>query len=218
MFLSTLPVANEVIPYYTGTGHFFLTSFLWAGYYIPAYFFMCAFLLLQKQFRKRVIAGLSLSILPFLTIALMLRLFFRGTGSPGTDFFLSSFGRVGSLLLLILLLSLEIYGIFLVLKGKKEKQEKNRKKDQRVFKMRLIETPPADFTDTEAEEPAEQEALEPEEPLEEFPEEPLEELPEELPKSEPEPVITSQPPRRVDPAEPVRKKQPVRGGEVPGAG
>ena len=61
------------IPLFVPLGVWFLSRFLWASYYVPAYLFFCAVYLLLKHWNRKVLYVLMATIAPFLTLAAFLR-------------------------------------------------------------------------------------------------------------------------------------------------
>jgi S-DNA-T family DNA segregation ATPase FtsK/SpoIIIE len=94
----------------TALGSFFFRSFHYAAFFIPLYFWICAFLLMRNPFRLDLLILLNYLMLPFFTLGISLRLFtwFRVYESPVTAFFASSFSRIGSAILTALLFLLEL--------------------------------------------------------------------------------------------------------------
>ncbi len=92
-------------------GRFLLEAFSWAGLFVPLYLLAGAWLLVKPVFRRRSALLLMFSILPFLTLSLLLHVL---VNSPSLlpQILLASFGAVPSALLLFLLLAMET--IFLV--------------------------------------------------------------------------------------------------------
>jgi S-DNA-T family DNA segregation ATPase FtsK/SpoIIIE len=88
-------------------GGFLLDTFSWAGLFVPFYFVTAAVLLLRPVFRRRSALLLMYSILPFVTVSLLLHVL-TGSVSPLSGILLDSFGTVPAALLLLLLLALEV--------------------------------------------------------------------------------------------------------------
>jgi DNA segregation ATPase FtsK/SpoIIIE, S-DNA-T family len=88
-------------------GRFLLDSFSWASFFIPAYFVLATLLLTARVFRVRLAVMLTLSVVPFLTLALLLDLL---AGSPLVlpQLLLSAFGATPAAVLLFLLFLLEV--------------------------------------------------------------------------------------------------------------
>ncbi len=93
---------------FTLPGSFLFRSFSWASFYIPLYLVACAVLLFLPRFPENVLLMLTMGIIPFLTLSVLLKLGLRDPLSPILIFFLDSFGRTGSMVLLFLCLPMEI--------------------------------------------------------------------------------------------------------------
>jgi S-DNA-T family DNA segregation ATPase FtsK/SpoIIIE len=91
-------------------GNFLFSSFHCAAFFIPLYFWFCAFLLLKTPFRLDRLILLNYLILPFFTLSISLRLFtdFRTPESPVTAFFVRSFSGTGGAILTALFVLLEL--------------------------------------------------------------------------------------------------------------
>ncbi|MBN2352842.1 MAG: DNA translocase FtsK [Spirochaetales bacterium] len=63
------------------SGRFLFNAFSWAAFYVPVYLLLNAALI--GRFRVRRMIVLILTLLPFLTLALLCKIVFAGTGSPG---------------------------------------------------------------------------------------------------------------------------------------
>jgi S-DNA-T family DNA segregation ATPase FtsK/SpoIIIE len=92
-------------------GRFLLSSFSWAAFFAPLYLLCGVFLLAAPVFRRRSALLLMFSIIPFLTLSLILRVIQSPTSSIPLVL-VDSFGVLPSALLLFLLLALEM--IFLL--------------------------------------------------------------------------------------------------------
>ena len=88
-------------------GRFLFDSFSWAGFFVPAYFLAGALLLAARAFRRRSALRLMLSIVPFLTLSLLLHVLQR-TQAPLAVLLADSFGMLPAALLLFFLLALEL--------------------------------------------------------------------------------------------------------------
>ncbi|MDR3200940.1 MAG: DNA translocase FtsK [Spirochaetales bacterium] len=97
-------------PFWALPGIFFFTSFHYAAFFIPLYFWSCAFLLLKAPFRLDRLILLNYLILPFFTLGISLRLFtnLRVSESPVTVFFIRSFSGTGGAILTALMVLLEL--------------------------------------------------------------------------------------------------------------
>jgi S-DNA-T family DNA segregation ATPase FtsK/SpoIIIE len=92
-------------------GAFLLEGFSWAGFFVPAYLFAAAVLLLGRVFRRRSALLLMFSIVPFLTLSLLFHVLSRSS-SFLPQALADSFGVIPSALLLFLLLALETIFLF----------------------------------------------------------------------------------------------------------
>ena len=91
-------------------GSFLFSSFHYAAFFIPFYFWVCTSLLLFKPFRVDFLLLLNYLVFPFFTLGITLRLFLSPTvlDSPLTAFFARSFTRTGGAFLAALLFLLEL--------------------------------------------------------------------------------------------------------------
>ena len=88
-------------------GRFLISAFSWAAFFVPLYLLCGLFLLTARAFRRRSALLLMFSIIPFLTLSLLLRVI----QSPSVSVPLAmvdAFGVLPSALLLFLLLALEM--------------------------------------------------------------------------------------------------------------
>ena len=145
---------------FTAPGRFLFASFLWAGYYVPVYLLLCGILLFLQSLRKGLILMLTLSLVPFLTVSVILRLTFLPVDLPVSRFFISAFGPGGSVFVLVLLLALEAVGM--VLLSYRNYQNRFKRKDpedveefdpleeegEGRFKLRLLDKPPITIFDS----------------------------------------------------------------------
>jgi S-DNA-T family DNA segregation ATPase FtsK/SpoIIIE len=92
-------------------GRFLFDAFSWAGFFVPLYFLAGALLLAAPRFRRRSALRLMLSIVPFLTLSLLLHVLQKSQAQIPARI-ADSFGMIPSALLLFLLLALEM--IFLL--------------------------------------------------------------------------------------------------------
>ena len=88
-------------------GRFLFESFSWAGFFVPLYFLAGVVLLFAPVFRRRSAIVLILSIVPFLTLSLILAVLHRSP-SALAQLLSDSFGMIPAALLLFLLLALEL--------------------------------------------------------------------------------------------------------------
>ena len=96
--------------YVVGPGAFLFTAFHWASLFVPAYLLISACLLLIRPFRRFRLLILTLSVVPFLTFASILKTLFENetTASPLTQIILAVFGRVSGTLVQTIVLTMEI--------------------------------------------------------------------------------------------------------------
>ncbi len=87
-------------------GRFLFEGFSWAAFFVPVYLLAGVRLLATPIFRRRSAFRLMLSIIPFLTLGLLLHVLQR-TPSPLALLLADSFGVIPAALLLFLLLALE---------------------------------------------------------------------------------------------------------------
>ena len=88
------------IPLFAPLGVWFLSRFLWASYYVPAYLLFCAVYLLLKHWNRKVMLVLMTTIAPFLTLVFLLRVLLW---TRGLKYFVA--------VLISLALLIECYGI-----------------------------------------------------------------------------------------------------------
>ena len=77
-------------------GSFLLQGFSYAAFCVPLYFLAAAILLLTKRTGRRHVAILTSTIVPFLTLALLLRVITIDPAGRLLDFFRAMFGTYGS--------------------------------------------------------------------------------------------------------------------------
>ncbi len=92
-------------------GGFLVGGFSWAGFFIPVYLCASAGLLVAPVFRRRSVLLLTFSIVPFLTLSLLLHVLSRSP-SLTAQMLIEAFGVLPSALLLFLLLALETIFLF----------------------------------------------------------------------------------------------------------
>ncbi len=88
------------VPLFVPLGIWFLSRFMWASYYVPAYLLFCATYLLLKHWNRKVMLVLMTTIAPFLTLAFLLRVLLW---TRGLKYFVA--------VLISLALVIELYGI-----------------------------------------------------------------------------------------------------------
>ena len=91
------------VPLFEPLGVWFLSRFLWASYYVPAYLIFCATYLLLKHWNRKVMLVLMTTIAPFLTLAFLLRVLLW---DRGLKYFVA--------VLIVIALIIELYGIALL--------------------------------------------------------------------------------------------------------
>ena len=101
------PAPGLVSEVLAAPGRFLLDAFSWAAFFVPAYLLAGMTLLLVRGFRRRWALMLVLSILPFLTVSLILHVL-RSSDAYLSRVMLTAFGRIPSAVLLFLLLALEL--------------------------------------------------------------------------------------------------------------
>ena len=118
-------------------GQFLYRSFLFAAFYVPLYLFLSSVFLWLKGFRKDYLYILTLSVVPFITLALLFRLFVGSPLTPVAAAMVDSFGRKGAELILFLLLPLEVLALvwsrnyFFSSLGKEKIEKEKRAKEKR---------------------------------------------------------------------------------------
>ncbi len=106
-FASLLLAALQAPTALAAPGRFLLSGFSWSGFFVPLYLLCGLFILRARVFRRRSALLLLFSIIPFLTLSLILRVL----QSPSSSIPLAlvdSFGVLPSAVLLVLLLALEV--------------------------------------------------------------------------------------------------------------
>jgi S-DNA-T family DNA segregation ATPase FtsK/SpoIIIE len=93
-------------------GGFLLNCFGLTAFYVPVMLFLFALLAGRETFSARSFFSLSLSILPFFTVALLMNMY--GEQGPAALYFVLSFGRTMGTVLLLMLAAIEI---LLIIKG-----------------------------------------------------------------------------------------------------
>jgi DNA segregation ATPase FtsK/SpoIIIE, S-DNA-T family len=112
LILSLLFAASGRAPFIFFPGDFLYRCYHLSAFYIPLMLGAFAWMAGRKELPRRIFFSLALSLLPFLTIALIEGIF-RENG-PAPSYFLIAFGRPMAVLLLTLLSAVEI---LLILKG-----------------------------------------------------------------------------------------------------
>ncbi len=119
MRVETTPVA-EIVSFLSVPGAFLYSTFLWAGFFIPVFLFLCAFFLASPQYDKNILIVLASSIVPFLTVSILLKILdVNGKySSVLTENMAKTAGRGSLVIILILILLIElvlIYRLYIVL-------------------------------------------------------------------------------------------------------
>ncbi len=142
LVLSLILTLAGISSFLISPGAFLYSCYHLSGFYIPLLLFAFAWMVGKSVFPKRLFYSLVFSLVPFFTAALAEGIL-RETG-PVSRYFLVSFGRPMSLLLLSLLTAVEI---LLIIKGGEyffsssdEGEEKNRKIDLNKVKEYLADT------------------------------------------------------------------------------
>ena len=114
---SVRPVFSGML--FSGAGEFLYICFRGAAFYLPLYFMISGFLLAADYFNGRVFSAMLLSLIPFFTMSLLLRVLEYYPGSAAVDFFMNFFGVRGSSMLLGLLFIVELLLIFRILMSRR---------------------------------------------------------------------------------------------------
>ncbi len=115
VFVETdLPGLNRIIDIISAPGKFLFSTFLWASFFVPFYIFVLAYILTLKDFNYRYPIILIASLLPFVTLALFLKVIFAGSlyswymyNSVVSDFLVRHMGKTASLFILGIILMIE---------------------------------------------------------------------------------------------------------------
>jgi DNA segregation ATPase FtsK/SpoIIIE, S-DNA-T family len=118
-------------------GRFLLSSFSWASFFVPLYLLCGALLLTARVFRRRSTVLLMLSIIPFLTLSLILRVLQSPTSWIPLAL-VDSFGVLPSALLLFLLLALEVIFLLSMPRGVPEPPRRTRRPAPKPLALPLI--------------------------------------------------------------------------------
>ena len=110
------PAPARALEVLAAPGRFLLDAFSWAAFFVPAYLLAGAVLLLVREFRRRSVLVLVLSILPFLTSSLILHVL-GSSDAYLSRIMLGAFGPLASAALLFLLLALELMLLFTLPRG-----------------------------------------------------------------------------------------------------
>ncbi len=102
-------------------GRFLYLSFLEASFYLPLLFLISSFLLFADYYNSRIFIVKLLSLLPFFTLSLLMRVLNYIPGSPAADSVIRTLGVRGGSMVLGLLLIVEFLIITRVLLGRSKK-------------------------------------------------------------------------------------------------
>ncbi len=108
-FMKAASSPSVAIGVFARPGAFFYLSFRWVSFYIPLYLFAGAFLILIEPFKAIRLYMLTLSIIPFLTLALFVKVLVEpeSQASLFSGIILSSVGRVPGAVLVALAVLIE---------------------------------------------------------------------------------------------------------------
>ena len=101
-------------------GAFIYSAFLWAGFFVPLFLFLCALFLSSPRYGKSALIMLAASIVPFLTVSVLLKVLNVDPeyNSDFTDWMIKSAGKNASAILLGLIILIEavlLYKLYLAL-------------------------------------------------------------------------------------------------------
>ncbi len=91
-------------------GTFLYNSFLWACFYVPFYLFGAASLLIIRPFKRDFLYTLTLTIFPFLSFSLFLKIVVKDQAlpSPFAEAITAAFGRIPAAALILVITAIEI--------------------------------------------------------------------------------------------------------------
>ncbi|MCK5154375.1 MAG: DUF87 domain-containing protein [Spirochaetales bacterium] len=121
------------------SGDFLKESFTYVSFYIPLYIFTAAILSFKEKFRSRWIILLTLTILPFLTLVLFLKVYLDIDNSLPVSFTINFIGRKEGSFLLFLLFLVEILLIYVL--SMKMSNTKNVNSIEDLDRSDIIEEP-----------------------------------------------------------------------------
>jgi S-DNA-T family DNA segregation ATPase FtsK/SpoIIIE len=109
-FLSKENIQSLPLEFFSRPGVFLFESFLWAAFYVPAYLFISSLLLVRRPFEIGWLILLTLSIVPFLSISLLMKVIVEGEPLISTLSFtiIDRIGRIPGAILIILVSTIEI--------------------------------------------------------------------------------------------------------------
>ena len=90
-------------------GEFLFSPFSWASFFVPLYLLIAGILLVIKSFSSRRFVVLMVSLVPFITLGLLLNIHFGREDALIELFLIQEFGERGSILLLLALLLAEFF-------------------------------------------------------------------------------------------------------------
>ncbi len=120
-------------------GDFLKASFTYVSFFIPLYIFTAAILSFKEKFRSRWIILLTLTILPFLTLVLFLKVYLDIDNSLPVSFTINFIGRKEGSFLLFLLFLVEILLIYVL--SMKMSNTKNVNSIEDLDRSDIIEEP-----------------------------------------------------------------------------
>ena len=103
------PFSSGIMGVLLTPGRILRGSFSWASYYIPCYLALCAVFILFPVSIRRWVPPLLTTVLPFISISLILRLMEGENEAAAAVFLITALGYRGSLILLYLLTVLFIF-------------------------------------------------------------------------------------------------------------
>ncbi|MCD6396793.1 MAG: DUF87 domain-containing protein [Spirochaetaceae bacterium] len=108
----------SLVLYYSGInispGRFLIESFSYASFFIPAYIFLALILALKMNFHSKWVILLTLTIIPFLTLVVFLKVYLDIDTSIPVVFIATFIGRKEGSFLLFLLLLIEVLLIYVL--------------------------------------------------------------------------------------------------------
>ena len=96
------------------TGNFLFQSFSFPSFYLPFFLLFYGYLIFHQKLTVERIILLTFTVIPFLTISLMFRVFLSHEGSLLSESLITSFGRSRSLVFLSILSGLEIFLLYIL--------------------------------------------------------------------------------------------------------
>ncbi len=111
--LFTALEARGLPPFFSVPGRFLFESFRYAGFYLPVYLFLCAFLLLLPTLNRRVLFAATLGIIPFFSASIVFQLV-SGRWGTAAETVARTFGPQAATVIFFLLTVGEILAIYLL--------------------------------------------------------------------------------------------------------